>query len=112
MLWRSAALRTERGNINREIEVTNQRLRQLKARISKLQNWLNEEAANTEPPTLADVIQDILSRRGQGSYAVVRSLKEAVNMLDFLTANRIMDMVRLEEKVMGLYGRQWRQPTN
>lgn len=105
-------IRTERGNINREIEVTNQRLRQLKARISKLQNWLNEEAANTEPPTLADVIRDILSQRGQGSYAVVRSLKEAVNMLDFLTANRIMDMARLEEKVMGLYGRQWRQPTN
>ena len=44
-------IRTERGNINREIEVTNQRLRQLKARISKLQNWLKDEAANTEPPT-------------------------------------------------------------
>lgn len=99
-------IRTERGNLNREIEVTNQRLRQLKARISKLQNWLKEEAANTEPPTLADVIQDILSRRGQGNYAAVRSLKEASNMLNFLTDNRIMDMAGLEEKVMGLYDGQ------
>ncbi len=33
-------IRTERGDLNREIEVTNQKLRQLKARISKLQNWL------------------------------------------------------------------------
>jgi len=54
---------TERGNLNREIEVTNQRFRQLKARIVKLQNWLKEETENTAPPTLADVIQGILSRR-------------------------------------------------
>ena len=58
-------IRTERGNLNREIEVSNQRLRQLKARISKLQNWLKDEAANTEPPTLADVIQGILSKQEQ-----------------------------------------------
>jgi hypothetical protein len=30
---------TERGNMNREIEFTNQRLRQLKARISKLRHY-------------------------------------------------------------------------
>jgi len=39
-------IRTERGNRNREIEVTNQRLRQLKACISKLRSWLKEETAN------------------------------------------------------------------
>ena len=58
-------IRTERSNLNREIEVTNQRLRQLKARIVKLQKWLKEETENTAPPTLADVIQGILSRREQ-----------------------------------------------
>ncbi len=36
-------IRTGRGDLNREIEVTNQKLRQLKARISKLQDWLKEE---------------------------------------------------------------------
>jgi len=30
-----------------------------------MQPWLKEEAANTEPPTLADVIQGILSRQKQ-----------------------------------------------
>lgn len=45
-------IRTERGNINREIEVSNQKLRQLKARISKLQNWMKEEMENAEPPPL------------------------------------------------------------
>ena len=58
-------IRTERGDLNREIEVTNQKLRQLKAHISKLQDWLKEEAENTEPPTLADYIQGILSRKAQ-----------------------------------------------
>ena len=58
-------IRTGRGDLNREIEVTNQKLRQLKARISKLQNWLKEEQENTEPPTLAAYIQGILSRKAQ-----------------------------------------------
>lgn len=91
-------IRTERGNLNREIEVTNQRLRQLKARISKLQNWLKEEAANTEPPTLADVIQGILSKREQSGkqsrYTTIHNLKAAANMLNFLTTNGIKDMLK------------------
>ena len=58
-------IRTERGDLNSEIEVTNQKLRQLKARISKLKNWLKEEQENTDPPTLDDYIQGILSRKVQ-----------------------------------------------
>ena len=103
-------IRTERGNLNREIEVSNQRLRQLKARISKLQNWLKDEAANTEPPTLADVIQGILLKREQAGkqsrYTTVHNLKAAANMLSFLTANGIKDMAGLEKKVMEMYGEQ------
>ncbi len=103
-------IRTERGNLNREIEVTNQRLRQLKARISKLQNWLKEEAANTEPPTLADVIQGILSKREQSGiqsrYTTIHNLKAAANMLMFLQTNDIKDMAGLEEKVEDMYARQ------
>ncbi len=95
-------IRTERGNINREIEVTNQRLRQLKARISKLRDWLKEEAENTEPPTLADYIQSILSRKAQagksGYSQSLYNLKDAANMLNFLQQNQIMDMAGLDEK--------------
>ena len=103
-------IRTERGNLNREIEVTNRRLRQLKARISKLQNWLKEETANTELPTLADVIQGILSKREQSGkqsrYTTIHNLKAAANMLMFLQTNGIKDMAGLEEKVEGMYGKQ------
>ena len=103
-------IRTERGNINREIEVTNRRLRQLKARISKLQNWLKEEAANDKPPTLSDVIQGVLSRREQTGkqsyYSAVNNLKAASKIFNFLSENGIEDMAGLEEKVMNMHDEQ------
>lgn len=103
-------IRTERGDLNREIEITNQKLRQLKARISKLQKWLKEEQANTEPSTLADYIRGILSRRAQeGKSQVSQSLynlKDAAKMLNFLQANNIMDTAGLDEKFKSMIGEQ------
>ena len=103
-------IRTERGDLNREIEVTNQKLRQLKARIAKLQKWLKEEQENTESPTLADYIQGILSRRAQeGKSQVSQSLynlKDAAKILSFLQANNIMDAAGLDEKFKSMIGEQ------
>ena len=103
-------IRTERGNMNREIEVTNQRLRQLKARISKLQDWLKEEMQNTEQPTLADVIQGILASREQSGksdrYQAIGNLKAAAKMLNFLQQNHIMDMAGLDEKFRSMIDEQ------
>ena len=95
-------IRTGRGDINRKIEVTNQKLRQLKERINKLTVWLKEEAENPAPPTLADVIENILSRRSGG----VSNLKSAANMLNFLTSNNIQDMAGLDEKFSSMIGEQ------
>ena len=103
-------IRTERGDLNREIEVTNQKLRQLKARIAKLQKWLKEEQENTEPPTLADYIQGILSRRAREGKSQtsqsIYNLKDAAKMLNFLQANDIMDMAGLDEKFKSMIGEQ------
>jgi len=95
-------IRTERGDINREIEVTNNQIKQLRARISKLEKWIAEEATNTKPPTLADVITDILSRQGQSSLT---RLKSASQMLMFLQENQINDMAGLEDKVKTMRGK-------
>ena len=66
---------------------------------SALQNWLKEETKNTEPPTLADYIQGILSRKAQtgksGYSQSLYNLKDAANMLNFLQANNIIDMTGL-----------------
>ena len=101
---------TERGNMNREIEVTNQRLRQLRAQLVKLQNWLKEEAANTEPPTLTEVIQGILERREQagqsGRFPYVLNSKGVSKMLDFLQENNITDMAGLDKKVKSMFAKQ------
>ena len=103
-------IRTERGDLNREIEITNKSLRQLKARIGKLREWLKEEAENTAPPTLADYIQSILTRKAQagksGYSQSLYNLKDAANMLNFLTVNGIEDMAGLDEKFKSMIGAQ------
>jgi len=103
-------IRTERGDINREIEVSNQKLRELRARLFKLENWLKEETDNTEPPTLADVITHILERReqtGQPSrYSTINNLKAAAHLLSFLTSNNIFDMAGLEKKIISMHTEQ------
>ena len=95
-------IRTERGDMNREIAVTNKELRQLRARINKLNKWLADEAENIEPPTLADVISEILNRQGQSGIA---KLKAAANMLIFLQENEIRDTAGLETKVSTMHGK-------
>ena len=55
------AIRTERGDMNRAVEVTNKGLRQLRARLNRLSKGLEVEAANIEPPTLADVLAEMLN---------------------------------------------------
>ena len=100
-------IRTERGNLNREIEFTNKQIRQLRARINHLKNWLKEETENPTPPTLADVISDILNGgEGKTRYAQIRDLKEAAKVLHFLTSNHISSLPELQEKVSDFYERQ------
>jgi ATP-dependent exoDNAse (exonuclease V) alpha subunit len=98
---------TERGNMNREIEFTNKQIRQLRGRIDKLKDWVKNEIENPTPPTLADIISDVLHRDGSGSnYAKIRDLKEAAKVLNFLTENHISTLAELREKVGDFYGRQ------
>lgn len=101
---------TERGNLNREIEISNQRLRQLKARIGKLQSWLKEEQTSTAPTTLADYIQSILSRKAQvgksGVSQSIYNLKDASKMLIFLQQNQIMDMAGFDETFAAMLDEQ------
>ena len=95
-------IRTERGDMNREIGATNQQIKQLRVRISKLNKWLAEEAANITPPTLADVISEILNRQGQSG---ITRLKNAAIMLVFLQENDITGMADLEAKVEFMHGK-------
>ena len=59
---------------------------------------------------LGDAIQNILSRQSQFGksqhYQDIANVKNAANMLIFLTENNISDMVDLDEKVNSMYVRQ------
>ncbi|MDR0292559.1 MAG: hypothetical protein LBH95_00195 [Oscillospiraceae bacterium] len=95
-------IRTERGDMNREIEITNKEIKQLRARINHLNKWIAEESANAKPPTLADVIDEILSRQGQSGLA---RLKNAAEVFAFLQRNEIYSMEDLEKKVSTMRGK-------
>jgi len=94
-------IRTERGDINREIEITNNQIRQLRARMNKLAVWLKEEEANTKPPTLADVLDEIFTRKGQSAMTHIRNGMEVFNFLysndirEFADLNNIAVVIRL-----------------
>lgn len=92
-------IRTERGNINREIAVTNNQLRQLRARVNKVKTWLDENKANT-PPTLYDVLSSILNPGGERTqYQEIADLKLAAKTLLFIQQNNISDLPTLADKV-------------
>jgi len=103
-------IKTERGDINREIIVTNNLLRQLNARISKLEKWIDDESKINEPPTLADVISEILNRREQSGqsnrYGAINNLKQAAAMLNFLQENKIMDLDGLHKFIISMHNKQ------
>ncbi|MCL2838296.1 MAG: MobA/MobL family protein [Oscillospiraceae bacterium] len=98
-------IRTERGDRNREIEITNKRLRQLKRRISKLQTWLNKAIKIKTPPTFADIVSDILNQDNGKNY----NLKSEVitMMLEFLQENQIQNLTELDDKLKDIANRQY-----
>jgi hypothetical protein len=100
-------IRTERGNMNREIEISNAKLRQLKARIVKLEKWLEAES-KADSPTLADVLSEIL--KGSDSktrYSKIRNLKAAASVLSFLQSNHISTIEELHGIMSGFYEKQF-----
>jgi hypothetical protein len=102
-------IRTGRGDINREIKISNQELRQTKARIDKLRDWLKAEIKTDKPetPTLSVVISEILKGgEGQTRYGKIRDLKTAASVLSFMQSNHISTIEELRGKVGEFYGRQ------
>lgn len=98
-------IRTELGDKNRAIEVTNRQLRQLRARLNKLQNWL-EESTDAAEPNLQDVISEIISggREYTTNWQKSADLNTASKVLVFLQNNHITDMAELQEKIAFMRG--------
>ena len=103
-------IRTKRGDQNRKIASMNQEIRQLRARINKLQKWVdgqmeNEKhtpstAPNFNPNNLISMLSHILETgEGKSRKQKVIDLKTASSTLLFLQENNISSLPELKEKV-------------
>ena len=92
-------IRTERGNINREIEVNNQQMGQLRARIRKVKTWLYAQPLSNPPP-LVSVMSNIADVQNLNTrWKKIANLKTQAHVLIFLQQNHISDMEQLVGKV-------------
>ena len=100
-------IRTERGDINREIEITNRQLRQLRARINRLKNWLYSQPL-TGAPSLVDMMNGIAGGKNfESRWQKIADLKTQAKVLIFLQENGIFDVEQLAGKVERMYERQY-----
>jgi uncharacterized coiled-coil DUF342 family protein len=92
-------IRTERGDINRRIAVTNSQMKQLKARIRKTKNWLYSVPIN-ETPSMMDMMSKIAdSRNLENRWQKIRNIKTQAKILIFLQDNNITDISGLANKI-------------
>ena len=92
-------IRTERGDVNRAAEVSNNRLRQLKARINKCKNWLYSQPLENAP-TMVRVMSRIADGRNlESRWHKTADLKTRADVLVFLQSNDITGMEQLVGKV-------------
>ena len=107
-------IRTDRGNINRKIVSMNQEMRQLRARMNKLQKWVDEEVeieSNTQKSylipseNLISILSDTLNtNEGKARWQKIADLKSAASALAFLQSNSIATLPELSEKVNAMCG--------
>jgi len=92
-------IKTDRGNINRQAEVSNNQLRQLKARIRKSKDWLYTQPL-TNIPTMITIMNNIfIGKNTQNHFNTLRNLKARAKVLIFLQHNNITDMAHLVQKI-------------
>jgi hypothetical protein len=86
---------TERGNLNREIGISNQQIRQLRARIRKVKGWLYAQPL-TNAPTMVSIMSHIADGKNlYTNWQKVANLKTQANVLMFLQQHNISDMKQL-----------------
>ena len=100
-------IRTERGNINREIIVTNQQMGQLRARIRKVKTWLYAQPLS-DPPTMVSVMSHVADGKNLNSrYQKIANLKIQAKLLIFIQENDINDFSAFADIITHLHQSQY-----
>ena len=91
--------RTDRGDINRQIAVSNSQMKQLRARIRKAKNWLYSLPID-EAPTMIQMMSKVADGRNlENDWQKVRNLQTQANILIFLQQNGVTDVTQLVRKI-------------
>ena len=95
-------IRTDKGEVNRQIAADNKLLKEIKARITRLYNWSKAEAEKPEgqQPSMMDLweAQQQLKRPDTRS-GKIRALQESTALFSFMQANEIKTMQQLHDKI-------------
>jgi len=96
-------IRTDKGNYNRQVAITNSEIKQTKARIRKVKNWLYAQPLSNAP-SLMDIMGGIAdSKNLKTKWQKVKNLKTSANVLNFLTNNNITGMDEFCDKVVQIH---------
>ena len=92
-------IRTRRGDTNRNINNMNQQIRQTRARIKKVKNWLYSQPL-TNAPTMISVMNNISAGKNLNTHwKRINDLKLRAKILIFLQHNEIYTVEKLVGKI-------------
>jgi hypothetical protein len=92
-------IRTERGNFNREVEISNKEIRQVRARIGKTKTEL-DAILTAAPPSLHEILSAELRNENRGKLT---NLKIAAETLMFMQNNSLANLFDLADKVSAMH---------
>ena len=95
-------IRTDKGEVNRQIAADNKLLKEIKARITRLYRWSKDEAEKPQTQqssltALWEAQQQLNTPRTRTGK--IRALQESAALFSFLQANGIQSMQQLHEKI-------------
>jgi ATP-dependent exoDNAse (exonuclease V) alpha subunit len=101
-------IRTERGDHNREIGVTNGQIRSLRARINKVNEWLYSVPIDGIAPTMVQMATGVAGGNNLKSrWQKLRDLKAMAAVLIFCQENGISDIADLAATVKRMHEKQY-----
>ncbi|GHV16961.1 hypothetical protein FACS189425_02230 [Clostridia bacterium] len=91
-------IKTNRGDINRQVADYNKELRQINARIKKYEDWLTVNRDRV-PKQLSNIIQAILAGHNGKRWSKLEHLQLAAKTKVFMDNNKISDIDEFADKI-------------
>ena len=95
-------VRTEKGDVNREVAAQNRLLKEIKARITRLYNWSKELSVQEDKPSVLAMLQQTQNAQPTTRYGKVKALKESAALFNFLQENGITSADELHGKIASM----------